>query len=64
MRRYAILLCWVSWFGYVAGVAAILSVIFFTMLLWPLWVTVASVPLFLAARSEVAAPKAAPAPMS
>ncbi len=64
VRRYAILPRWVSWFGYVAGVAAILSVIFFTMLLWLLWVAVASVALFLAARSEVAAPKAAPAPMS
>src|SRR5438094_66142 len=29
VRRYAILPRWVSWFGYVAGVAAILSVIFF-----------------------------------
>jgi hypothetical protein len=64
VRRYAILPRWVSWFGYVAGVAAILSVIFFTMLLWLLWVAVASVALFLAVRSEVAAPKAAPAPMS
>ena len=64
VRRYAILPRWVSWFGYVAGVAAILSVIFFTMLLWLLWVAVASVALFLAARSEAAAPKAAPAPTS
>src|SRR5947207_1527069 len=64
VRRYAILPRWVSWFGYVAGVAAILSVIFFTMLFWLLWVAVASVALFLAMRSEVAAPKAAPAPMS
>ena len=64
VRRYAILPRWVSWFGFVAGVAAIASVIFFTMLLWLLWVAVASVALFLAARSEVAAPKAAPAPTS
>jgi hypothetical protein len=64
VRRYAILPRWVSWFGYVAGVAAILSVIFFTMRLWLLWVAVASVMLFLAARSGVAAPKAAPAPTS
>ena len=64
VRRYAILPRWVSWFGFVAGVAAIASVIFFTMLFWLLWVAVASVALFLAARSEVAAPRAAPAPMS
>ena len=62
--RDAILPRWVSWFGFVAGVAAIASVIFFTMLLWLLWVGVASVALFLAARSEVAAPRAAPAPTS
>lgn len=64
VRRYAILPRWVSWFGFVAGVAAIASIIFFTMLFWLLWVAVASVALFLAARSEVAAPKAAPAPTS
>ena len=64
VRRYGILPRWVSWFGYVAGVAAILSVIFFTMLLWLLWIAVASVALFLAARSEVAVPKATPAPTS
>jgi hypothetical protein len=64
VRRYAILPRWVSWFGFAAGVAAIASIIFFTMLFWLLWVAVASVALFLAARSEVAAPKAAPAPMS
>jgi hypothetical protein len=64
VRRYAILPRWVSWFGFVAGVAAIASVIFFTMLLWLLWVAVASVALFLATRSEVAAPRAAPAPTS
>ena len=55
VRRYAILPRWVSWFGFVAGVAAILSVAFFTMLFWLLWVAVASVMLFLAARSEAAA---------
>jgi hypothetical protein len=64
VRRYAILPRWVSWFGFVAGVAAIASVIFFTMLFWLLWIAVASVALFLAARSEVAAPKAAAAPTS
>lgn len=55
VRRYAILPRWVSWFGFVAGVAAIFSVIFFTMLLWLLWVGVASVMLFLASRPEAAA---------
>ena len=63
-RRYAILPRWISWFGFVAGVAAIASIIFFTMLFWLLWVAVASVALFLAARSEEAAPKAAPVPTS
>ena len=62
VRRYAILPRWISWFGFVAGVAAIASVIFFTMLLWLLWIAVASVALFLAVRSEVAAPRAAAAP--
>jgi hypothetical protein len=61
-RRYAILPGWVGWFGFAAGVAAILSVIFFTMLVWLLWIAVASVTLFLAARSEPSgAPRAAPA---
>jgi hypothetical protein len=54
-RRYAILPRWVSWFGFVAGVAAIFSVIFFTMLLWLLWIAVASVSLFLASRPAGAA---------
>jgi hypothetical protein len=64
VRRYAILPRWVGWFGFAAGAAAIASVVFFTMLFWLLWIAVASVVLFLAARSEVAAPKAAPAPTS
>jgi hypothetical protein len=51
-RRYALLPGWVTWFGYAAGVAALLSVIFFTMLFWLLWLAVASIVLFLAARSE------------
>ena len=54
-RRYEILPRWVSWFGFVAGVAAIFSVIFFTMLLWLLWIAVASVSLFLASRPADAA---------
>jgi len=55
IRRYAILPRWVSWFGFVAGVAAIASLIFFTMLFWLLWVAVASVMLFLASRPAAAA---------
>lgn len=54
-RRYAILPRWVSWFGFVAGVAAIFSIIFFTMLVWLLWIAVASVSLFAAARPATAA---------
>ncbi|HEX6952797.1 MAG TPA: hypothetical protein VF124_08375 [Gaiellaceae bacterium] len=54
-RRYEILPRCVSWFGFVAGVAAIFSVIFFTMLLWLLWIAVASVSLFLASRPADAA---------
>ncbi len=55
IRRYAILPRWVSWFGFVAGVCAIASLMFFTMLLWLLWVAVASVLLFRASRPEAAA---------
>jgi hypothetical protein len=55
IRRYGILPRWVSWFGFVAGVCAIASVIFFTMLLWLLWIAVASVLLFLASRPAAAA---------
>jgi hypothetical protein len=61
IRRYAILPTWISWFGFAAGVAAIASIIFFTMLFWLLWVAVASVALFLRSR-EAAAPKSAPVP--
>ena len=55
VRRYAILPRWVSWFGFVAGVAAIFSVIFFTMIVWLLWIAIVSVMLFLASRPEAAA---------
>ena len=37
---------WVGWFGVVAGIAAIFSLMFFTMLVWLLWIAVASVMLF------------------
>jgi hypothetical protein len=59
-RRYAILPRWVSWFGFVAGVAAIVSIAFFTMLFWLLWVAVASVSLFLASRRPAAATRREP----
>ena len=52
VRRYAILPRWVSWFGFVAGVAAIVSVFFFTMIVWLLWIAVASATLFLRSRTE------------
>ena len=62
-RRFAILPSWVTWFGYAAGVAALLSVIFFTMLFWLLWLAVASIALFMAVRSETrGTPRTAPAP--
>jgi hypothetical protein len=55
VRRYAILPRWVSWFGFVAGVAAIFSLAFFTMLVWLLWIAVASVLLFTGSRSAAPA---------
>jgi hypothetical protein len=55
VRRYGILPRWISWFGFVAGVAAIFSIIFFTMIVWLLWVAVASVSLFLSTRPAAAA---------
>ena len=61
IRRSEILPNWLGVFGYVAAVAALFSVIFFTMLLWLLWVAVASVTLFLRAR-QATAPRSAPAP--
>jgi hypothetical protein len=54
IRRYAILPTWLGWFGYAAGVAAIFSVIFFTMLLWLVWLAAASVSLFLQSRPATA----------
>ena len=55
VRRYAILPRWLSWFGFVAGVAAIFSVIFFTMIVWLLFIAAVSVTRFLASRPEAAA---------
>jgi hypothetical protein len=44
---------WVGWFGVAAGVAAIFSLFFFTMLVWLLWIAVASVMLYLRSPSAV-----------
>jgi hypothetical protein len=55
VRRYAILPRWVSWFGFVAGLAAMVSLFFFTMLVWLLWLAVASVLLFAGSRSAAPA---------
>jgi hypothetical protein len=63
IRRYAILPRWVSWFGFAAGVAAIASLFFFTMLFWLLWIAVASISLYLATRSEVAPAARKPEPL-
>jgi hypothetical protein len=54
-KRFEILPRWQVWFGYVAGVAAIVSIFFFTMIVWLLWIAVASVTLFLQSRSPAAA---------
>lgn len=61
IRRAEILPGWVGVFGYVAAAAALFSVVFFTMLVWLLWIAVASVTLFLRTR-QAAAPRSAPAP--
>ena len=59
---YGFLPRWVGWFGVVAGVAAIISLFFFTMLVWLLWIAVTSVMLYLRARSSrVEAPHTAAA---
>jgi len=62
VRRYAILPSWVGWFGFAAGVAAIGSIMFFTMLFWFVWIAVVSVSLFLQTRS-VSAPMVARKPL-
>ena len=51
---YNLLPRWIGWFGVVAGVAAIFSLLFFTMIVWLLWIAVASVMLFQRSRSTVA----------
>ncbi|HET8752551.1 MAG TPA: hypothetical protein VFM43_08515 [Gaiellaceae bacterium] len=59
-KRFGILPRWLSWFGYIAGVAAIFSIIFFTMIVWLLWIAVASVVLFLRSRETASVPKREP----
>jgi hypothetical protein len=44
---------WVGWFGVAAGIAAIFSLFFFTMLVWLLWIAVASVMLYLRSPSSL-----------
>jgi hypothetical protein len=61
IRRSEILPGWLGVFGYVAAVAALFSIVFFTMLVWLLWIAVASVTLFLRTR-QAAAPRSAAAP--
>ena len=45
---------WLGWFGILAGVCALVSILFVTIFVWLLWIVVASVLLFLAARREAA----------
>jgi hypothetical protein len=48
---------WVGYFGLFAGVCAIASLAFFTMLVWLLWLATTSIVLFAASRRR--APEAA-----
>jgi len=45
---------WTRWVGVVVGIAALASIVFFTIWLWLLWIAILSVLLFL--RSRTAAP--------
>jgi hypothetical protein len=45
---------WLGWFGVLAGVCALVSILFVTIFVWLLWVAVTSVVLFLAARRGTA----------
>jgi len=55
---YGLLPRWVAWFGVVAGVAAIFSLLFFTMIVWLVWIAVASVLLCRRASAPVRAREA------
>jgi hypothetical protein len=41
---------WLGWFGLLAGIAALASVIFFTMIIWLAWIAVTSLMLFAHSR--------------
>jgi hypothetical protein len=58
---YGLLPRWVGWFGVVAGVAAIFSLFFFTMIVWLLFLAVSSVMLFVRSSTTARAGEA-PAP--
>jgi hypothetical protein len=47
---YGVLPRWLGWFGLLAGVAALVSLLFFTMIIWLLWIAVTSLILFMQAR--------------
>ena len=47
---YRLLPRWAGWFGIVAGIAAIFSIVFFPMLVWLLWIAIVSVLLFVRVR--------------
>jgi len=52
---YGVLPRWAGWFGVVAGVAAIFSLFFFTMLVWLLFLAVTSLLLYARAPSTARA---------
>ena len=58
---YGVLPRWAGWFGVVAGVAAILSIFFFTMLVWLLWIAATSVTLYMRSPATARAGELAPA---
>jgi hypothetical protein len=43
---------WLGWFGLLAGIGALLSILFVTIFLWLLWIAVTSIVLFLSARKS------------
>jgi hypothetical protein len=49
---------WLGWFGIVAGVAALASIIFFTMLIWTVWIAVTSLLLFVHRKTPAPLPVA------
>jgi hypothetical protein len=51
---------WLGWFGVLAGIAALVSILFVTIFVWLLWIAVTSIVVFLTARSgpEITSPSA------